>query len=60
MTFAALLFFFALVGSAAFLSAHWGANGWYRDLRKPGFTTPNWVFPVVLRSHRCFRMALGG
>jgi tryptophan-rich sensory protein len=47
MNWPALLLFFALVGGVAFLGGKWGANEWYRSLRKPSFTPPDWAFPVA-------------
>ncbi|MBC8050772.1 MAG: tryptophan-rich sensory protein [Chitinophagales bacterium] len=39
--------FLGVVVVAAFFGGQWGANDWYRNLSKPWFTPPNWLFPVA-------------
>lgn len=46
-SFAALATFFALSFAAALTGALFRPGAWYEALRKPGWTPPNWAFPVV-------------
>lgn len=43
----ALAIFFLLSFSAASTGAVFRPGPWYSSLRKPGWTPPNWAFPVV-------------
>jgi len=43
----ALLIFILLVGAAASTGAIFKPGAWYAGLRKPGWTPPNIVFPIV-------------
>lgn len=43
----ALLGFVVLAGAAASSGALFKPGPWYDTLRKPGWTPPSWVFPVV-------------
>jgi tryptophan-rich sensory protein len=47
MNWGSLVVFVGFVGATAMLGGQWGADKWYDDLRKPGFTPPKWVFPVA-------------
>ncbi len=42
-----LAVFIGLVVGAALFGGQWGANEWYRALRKPWFTPPDIVFPIA-------------
>jgi tryptophan-rich sensory protein len=39
--------FVGLVIAAAAFGGQWGAGPWYNALSKPGWTPPNWLFPVA-------------
>lgn len=41
------LVFLGLVAAAAFFGGQWGAQGWYRNLDKPRWTPPGWLFGPV-------------
>jgi tryptophan-rich sensory protein len=39
--------FVGLVIAAAAFGGQWGAGPWYNTLSKPGWTPPNWLFPIA-------------
>lgn len=39
--------FVGLVIAAATFGGQWGARPWYNALSKPGWTPPNWLFPIA-------------
>lgn len=39
--------FVGLVIAAAAFGGQWGAGPWYNALSKPGWTPPDWLFPVA-------------
>jgi translocator protein len=39
--------FVGLVIAAAAFGGQWGAGPWYNALSKPGWTPPNWLFPIA-------------
>jgi tryptophan-rich sensory protein len=55
----ALLVFFALSSAAASTGAVFRPGAWYAGLRKPGWTPPNWAFPIVWTVLFC-AMAVSG
>ena len=42
-----LLFFILVVGGVALSGVQFQPGEWYEHLIKPGWTPPNWLFPVV-------------
>ncbi|MEM1380493.1 MAG: TspO/MBR family protein [Pseudomonadota bacterium] len=44
---ATLLFFFAITFLASASGAIFKPDTWYADLKKPLWTPPNWLFPIV-------------
>ncbi len=42
-----LLLFILIVAAVSFSGAQFRPGDWYVSLIKPGWTPPNWVFPVV-------------
>ncbi len=47
MDWTLFLTFLAAAGAAAATGAMFDPGEWYKTLRKPSWTPPNWVFPVV-------------
>lgn len=47
MRFISLLVFIGLVGVAAVTGARYMPGPWYQSLAKPGWTPPDWLFPVA-------------
>ncbi len=47
MSYLTFIAFFLIVLAAASSGAIFKPGEWYRDLRKPGWTPPDWAFPVV-------------
>lgn len=45
--FLMLLFFILIVAGVSFSGAQFRPGDWYAGLIKPGWTPPNWVFPVA-------------
>ena len=43
----ALAGFLAAVGATGATGSLFTPGAWYRTLRKPGWTPPNWLFPVA-------------
>ena len=47
MNWALFFTYLAACGGAAATGAVFSPDQWYRDLNKPGWTPPDWVFPVT-------------
>ena len=47
MSYLTFAIFFLIVLAAAASGAIFKPGAWYRDLRKPPWTPPDWAFPVV-------------
>lgn len=47
MRFISLLVFIGLVGVAAVTGARYMPGPWYQSLAKPGWTPPDWLFPIA-------------
>lgn len=42
-----LLLFLLIVAGVSFFGAQFRPGAWYQQLLKPGWTPPNWIFPIV-------------
>lgn len=42
-----LLLFLLIVAGVSFFGAQFRPGEWYQQLLKPGWTPPNWIFPMV-------------